>query len=59
MSPELVLPLAPVLLGDVVVDDDENEGSYGPKGIKFSGAINGYPKFDVGYESLLMVWRRI
>jgi hypothetical protein len=50
MSPELVVPLAPVLLGDVVVNDDENEGSYGPKGNKVSGAINGYPKFDVGCE---------
>jgi hypothetical protein len=52
MSPELVVPLAlaPVLLGDVVVDDDENEVSYGPKGIKVSGAINGYPKSDVNCE---------
>lgn len=52
MSPGVVVvvPLAPVLLADVVVvNDDEGEGSYGgSKGIKASGAINGYPKFDVG-----------
>ena len=58
MSPELVVPLAPVLLGDVVVNDDEDENSYGPKGIEVSGAINGYPKFDVGC-SLLMIRREI
>jgi hypothetical protein len=41
MFPELVVPLVPVLLGDVVVDVDEDEGSYRPKGIKVSEAING------------------
>jgi hypothetical protein len=49
MSPELVVPLEPVLLADVFVNDDEDEGA---KRIKPLGAIDGYPipKFDVGCE---------